>query len=75
VISQEKVEVVASEYVAVPSKKPEFIPKAHYCNKCGDGIFSAFEGQFVTCSCGAISVDQTQYYTRFIGNPEDFKRE
>lgn len=45
------------------------------CNKCHDRIFSTYEGEFVTCKCGAISVDQTRYYSRFIGKPEDFKKD
>jgi ribosomal protein S27AE len=61
--------------VPVAAKKAEFIPKAYYCNKCGNGIFSAYEGQYVTCGCGAISVDQTMHYTRLIGNKEDFKND
>ena len=43
------------------------------CNKCGDKIHSRYSGEFVTCKCGAISVDQTHYYSRYIGSPEDFK--
>lgn len=43
------------------------------CNKCGDSIHSRYEGEFVTCKCGAISVDQTKWYTRYIGNHRDFK--
>ena len=45
------------------------------CNKCGGTIKSSYEGEFVTCKCGAISVDQTKYYSRYLGNPEDFKKE
>lgn len=44
------------------------------CNKCGDVIYSKYDGEFTTCKCGAISVDQTPYYTRYIGDPENFKR-
>lgn len=43
------------------------------CNKCGDVIWSRYVGEFRTCKCGAISVDSTPYYTRWIGNPGDFK--
>jgi hypothetical protein len=42
------------------------------CAKCGDIIYSKYKGEFVTCKCGSISVDQTQYYGRLIGNKEDF---
>lgn len=50
----------------------EFNPTPVTCKKCGDTIKSRYEGEFVTCKCGAISVDQTRYYTRGIGNMEDF---
>ena len=43
------------------------------CNKCGDIIWSRYGGEFRTCKCGAISVDSTPYYTRYIGNREDIK--
>jgi len=42
------------------------------CKKCGDTIWSKQEGEYVSCSCGAIAVDQTKYYERLIGNAEDF---
>lgn len=43
------------------------------CNRCGDVLYSECRGWFTSCKCGAISIDQTPYYTRYIGNPEDFK--
>jgi len=42
------------------------------CAKCHDQIYSRYDGEFVTCKCGAISVDQTPYYGRSIGDPKDF---
>lgn len=55
------------------SKAPmEFNPTPIKCNKCGDIIKSKFPGHFVTCKCGAVSVDQTEYYSRCLGNPEDY---
>jgi uncharacterized protein (DUF2225 family) len=57
----------------VKAKAVEFNPTVYECVKCGTGIYSAYPGQFVTCKCGAISVDQTQHYTRLLGNKEDFK--
>ncbi len=53
----------------------EFNPKPVTCDKCEDTIVSRYEGEFVICKCGAISVDQTKYYERRLGNPEDFKSE
>ena len=42
------------------------------CAKCGDVIYSHYNGEFRSCKCGAIAVDQTRYYARYIGNKEDF---
>ena len=42
------------------------------CAKCGDVIYSKYDGQMVSCSCGAIAVDQTPHYSRYIGNMPDF---
>ena len=50
-----------------------FEPKLVFCAKCNVGIFSAYPGQYVSCPCGAISVDQTEHYSRYIGDPENFK--
>ena len=49
-----------------------FNPVPVQCRKCKDIIWSKYEGEFVTCECGTISVDQTKYYSRYIGNIEDF---
>lgn len=46
--------------------------KKSQCRLCKGIIFSRYSGEFVSCKCGAISVDQTPYYGRYIGNPEDF---
>lgn len=43
------------------------------CRQCEDIIYSSYSGEYVTCKCGAISVDQTPCYSRFIGNQKDFK--
>jgi hypothetical protein len=42
------------------------------CLKCGDIIFSKYPGHFVTCTCGSLSVDQTEDYIRILGNQEDY---
>jgi len=42
------------------------------CAKCGDKIYSKYQGHFVSCKCGAISVDQTKYYARYLGERKDF---
>lgn len=42
------------------------------CKKCGDIIESKYRHDFVTCKCGAISVDGGEDYIRRAGMPEDF---
>ncbi len=42
------------------------------CAICSDVIFSKYEGEFVRCQCGAIAVDQTAHYSRFIGDINNF---
>lgn len=53
-------------------QKIEFNPPKFKCAKCSDVIWSKTEGQYTSCSCGAIAVDCTRYYGRQIGNQEDF---
>jgi HD-like signal output (HDOD) protein len=43
------------------------IENAATCLSCGDRIFSKHRHDFVTCSCGAISVDGGQEYLRRVG--------
>ena len=43
------------------------IQNAVSCNGCGDFIVSKHRHDFVTCSCGAISVDGGQEYLRRVG--------
>ena len=43
------------------------IQNAVICNKCDDFIFSKHRHDFVTCKCGAISVDGGQAYLRRVG--------
>lgn len=47
-------------------------PPKYKCRKCEDIIWSKYPGEFVMCKCEAIAVDQTEYYSRYMGNPEDF---
>jgi len=44
------------------------IQNAVSCNGCGDFIVSKHRHDFVTCTCGAISVDGGQAYLRRIGS-------
>lgn len=43
------------------------------CKKCGDIIESKFTHDFVTCSCGACSVDGGKSYLKRCGNPMDWE--
>lgn len=43
------------------------------CKKCGDIIESKSVHDFVTCKCGAVSVDGGHDYIRRCGNLEDFE--
>jgi len=49
-----------------------FEPVKLRCNNCADIISSRYPGEYVTCKCGCISVDQTEYYMRISGNEEDY---
>ena len=41
------------------------------CKKCNDIIESKTTHDFVTCKCGAVSVDGGKDYLRRCGNKED----
>jgi hypothetical protein len=43
------------------------IQNAMSCLSCGDFIFSRHRHDFVTCTCGSISVDGGQEYLRRVG--------
>ena len=55
-------------------KKPKQLTKTMYlqCTHCNDTIHSSYSGEYVSCKCCKIGVDQTEYYTRIIGNEEDY---
>jgi hypothetical protein len=44
------------------------------CKLCKDVIYSRWEGEYRTCGCGSISVDQTMYYMRCVGDMDKFER-
>jgi hypothetical protein len=48
---------------------------AAQCLKCGDTVRSQNRHDFVSCSCGALSVDGGSWYARrsFSGSPEDYR--
>jgi hypothetical protein len=50
-------------------------PDVYECPNCKDLVYSKSPGDFATCKCWAnvtdnlgLAVDQTEYYTRLIGN-------
>lgn len=49
------------------------VKNAIQCMKCGDIIESKHVHDFVTCSCGACSVDGGHDYLRRCGNLEDWQ--
>ena len=42
------------------------------CKKCGDIIEGNKRGTFIQCSCKSIAIDETKWYTRLIGETEDY---
>jgi len=71
--------VIASFFPELPQKeerKKEYktfriLRNRAYCNKCNATIESTHRHDFVTCPCGAISVDGGHDYLRRVGNIED----
>ena len=55
-------------------KKPKQLTKTMYlqCTHCNVIIHSSYSGEYVSCKCGVIGVDQTEFYTRIIGNEGDY---
>ena len=43
------------------------------CKLCNDIIESSYTHDFVTCSCGAVSVDGGKSYLKRVGNLENFE--
>ena len=43
------------------------------CKSCNDIIFSKWQGQWVSCDCGRIFIDETAYYTRVGGSNDDYE--
>lgn len=51
----------------------KIIRNAARCNHCGDVIESTYRHNFVTCSCGKVSVDGGHDYLRRCANsPDDY---
>lgn len=43
------------------------------CKKCGDIIESKTQHQFVTCKCGAVSIDGGRAHLSRTGNRDDWE--
>ena len=56
----------------LPSSR-KILRNAARCNHCGDVIESIYRHNFVTCSCGRVSVDGgLDYLRRCAENPDDY---
>lgn len=55
-------------------KKPKHLTNTTYlqCTHCDDIIHSSYSGEYVSCKCGKIGVDQTEFYTKMVGNEGDY---
>lgn len=52
--------------------KPDIIKNAIRCKRCGEIIESKHTHDFVTCHCGAVSVDGGHTYLKRTGNFDDW---
>ena len=43
------------------------------CKKCGDIIQGDGKGTFILCKCKSCYIDETKWYVRVGGNPEDIE--
>lgn len=43
------------------------------CKKCNNIIEGDKKGTFISCKCGAIAIDETKWYVRVIGEPNDIE--
>ena len=51
----------------------DFIPITTVkCLTCGDSIKSSYEGHFIKCECKKVFIDETRYYVRIGGDPENY---
>jgi len=44
------------------------------CKLCGDIIEGDKKGHLIYCKCKAISIDETPYYVRVNGNPDNYEQ-
>lgn len=43
------------------------------CKKCGDVIDGELKGRLIWCSCESCAIDETEYYSRIIGDAENYE--
>lgn len=43
------------------------------CQKCGSRINVDTNSDLIWCACGAVGVDGNEYYSRILGEAEDWK--
>jgi len=60
-----------SSRLALPNEKGD--AEVARCKKCASYILSENRHDFVTCFCGAVSIDGGRDYTRITGNDEDYE--
>jgi DNA-directed RNA polymerase subunit N (RpoN/RPB10) len=59
----------------IPSSDKEevdFKPTKLLCLSCKSIVSSKYSGHFCSCSCGKLAIDQTECYTRILGNKQDY---
>lgn len=44
------------------------------CKKCGDIIEGDGKGTYIQCKCKSCYIDETKWYVRVGGNPEDIEQ-
>lgn len=55
------------------SNMKRLVKNAVKCLKCAETIESLSTYHFVSCRCGAVSIDGGLTYSRILGNREDFE--
>jgi hypothetical protein len=43
------------------------------CKKCGDIIEDDKKGTIIECRCKSIAIDETEWYTRLIGDSKNYE--
>ena len=44
------------------------------CKICGDILIGDKKGTFILCKCGKCFIDETKYYCRIGGKPENYEK-